>query len=132
MIGHPEVALDHGADPRQSPSLGREAGPHRPLLEKVEQFLPLPGCQPRRTTRFGSSPQRRKPLGTVSQLLGPLTDGHPADTQATSDRGLRETAGAEQPACFEPALFELFGSEFSWSPHAYDRKTRREFVKQLT
>jgi hypothetical protein len=43
-----------------------------------------------------------------SQPLGPLADGHAADILSTSDLGVGETAGAEQPAGFEPAFFELF------------------------
>jgi hypothetical protein len=39
---------------------------------------------------------------------------------------LRETAGAEQTARDESALLELFGSEFVWSPHSFDRRTGRE------
>jgi hypothetical protein len=122
MVSHPEAALDHGPDPRQGPALGVEAGLHRPLLEDVEKFLPLLGRQPRRTTRIGTTPQACESVRAVSQSFGPLADGHSADTQSTSDFGLRETTGAEQPACCEPSLFELFGSEFSWSPHPFYRK----------
>jgi len=118
MITHSEAAVDHDADSRQGPPLGLEARAHRPPLEDVEEFLPLLGRQPRGAPRSGAAPQRREPAGTASQSLGPLDDGHPADTQATSDLGLGETAGAEQPARFEPSLFDLFRGEFPWSPHS--------------
>ena len=68
---------------------------------------------------------------SLSRLAHWLT-ADAADIQSTSDLGLRVPAGAEQPARFEPAFFELFWSEFSWSPHAYHRKAGREFVKRLT
>jgi len=123
MVSHSEAALDHGTDPRQGPALSVEAGFHRPPRKEVEEFLPLLGRQSRRTTRIGTVPQRCESVRTASQSLGPLADGHPADTQSTSDFGLRETACPQQPARCEPSLFELFGSEFSWSPHAYYRKT---------
>jgi hypothetical protein len=132
MIGYTEVPLDQVADPRQGPALGLEAGMKRPLLEDLEESLPMRGRQPRRAARFGAPPQRRRPVGIVPQSLGPLADRHPADTQSSSDLGLRETAGAEQPSCFEPPLFELFGGEFSRSPHSFERTTFRQFVKRFT
>ena len=132
MVAHRESPLDHDTDSRQGPSLGLETGPQRSLLEDVEEFLPLLGRQPSGAPRSGAAPQRREPAGTASQSLGPLADGHPADTQATSDLGLGETAGAEQPARFEPSLFDLFRGKFPWSPHSYDCTTSREFVKLLT
>ena len=132
MISHSEAVLDHDADSRQGPPLGLEARAYRPPLKDVEEFLPLLGRQPRRSPRFGAALQRCEPVGAVSQSLGPLADGHPADAQSASDLGLRETAGAEPAARDESALFELFGGEFVWSPQAYDRRTGREIVKRLT
>ena len=70
------------------------------------------------------APQGRKPSRAVVELLRPLADGRGADTEAPSDLGLGETAGAEQAAGCEPALFELFGGEFAWSPHAYESNVR--------
>jgi hypothetical protein len=132
MVSDSEVALDHVANPRQGPALGLEAGMQRPLLEDLEESLPLRGRQPRRPARLGASLQRREPAGIVPQSLGPLADRHPADTQSTSDLGLRETAGTEQAGRFQPPLFELFGGESSRSPHPYDRTTIRKLVKRLT
>jgi hypothetical protein len=132
MVSHSEAARDHGTNPRQGPALGLETGPQRPPLEDVEEILPLLGRQPRGAARFGAAPQRCESVGAVSQSLGPLADGRAADTQLTGDLGSREVTGAEQPARFDPSLFDLFGSKFSWSPHAYDLTTVREFVKRLT
>jgi len=111
MVSHSEATLDHGTNPRQGPALGVEAGSHRPLLEDVEEFLPRLGRQSSRTPGIGTALQGCESVRTVSQPLGPLADGHPADTQSTSDLRLRETASSEQPARYEPSLFELFGSE---------------------
>jgi hypothetical protein len=57
-------------------------------------------------------------------LLRPLADGGGADAESTSDLGLGKTAGAEQATGGEPALLELFGSEFAGSPHAYQCNAR--------
>ena len=83
----------------------------------------LPRRQPRGTSGIGAALQWGQSAGAGSQLLGPLADGHPADTRTTSDLGLCEMAGSKQPARFELSPFELFGSEFFWSPRAYDHKT---------
>jgi hypothetical protein len=123
---------DHGVNPCQGPALGIEAGARRPLLEDAEQFLPLLVRQPRRAPRFGTALQCRKPLVFGSQSPSPEADGHTADTEAPSDLGLRERAGAEPATRFEPALFELFGSEFVRLPHACQRNDQSEFVKRLT
>jgi hypothetical protein len=126
MIGDPEATLDHGPDPRQRPTFGLEAGLLRSFGQDVEESLPLRGGQSGRPTRFGSSPQGGGSLRVVGQPRGPLADGHAADAQSARDLGLGEPAGAEQPSRFEPTLFELLGSEFLWSPHAYDRTPERE------
>jgi hypothetical protein len=70
--------------------------------------LPLSGRQPGRSSRLGPLFQLRRAMRLFSQPLGPLADGHAADILSTSDLGVGETAGAEQPAGFEPAFFELF------------------------
>lgn len=65
-----------------------------------------------------------KPARLVAELLCPLADGRGTDTEPPSDLGLRKTAGAEQAAGCKPALFELFGGEIAWSPHAYESNVR--------
>lgn len=119
MIRHSPTSLDDRADSRQAPSLGLEARPFGPSGENGEQLLPLGGPQPRGTSRLGMTPQSRQPTLAVAELLGPLTDGGGSDTNASSDLGLRKTAGAEQATGRETALFDLIGSEFAWSPHSY-------------
>lgn len=132
MVSDPETALDHDADSGQGPAFGLEAGLDGPACEDIEELLPLSGRQPGWSSRLGPSLQRRRPMRALSELLGPLADGRAADIQSTSDLGLGETAGTKQPARFETAFFELFGSELSGSPHSYHRKTGRGFVKRLT
>jgi hypothetical protein len=132
MVGDPETTLDHDADPGQGPAFGIEAGLCGPSGEDVEEFLPLSRRQPRRSSWLGPSFQRRRPMRVVSQPFGPLAYGRAADIQLACDLGLGQTAGAEQPTCFEPTFFELFWGEFSWSPHAHHRKDGRRFVKRLT
>src|SRR5512135_229819 len=124
MIRHPEAPLDHGADPRQRPPLGLEAGPLRAPREDLEHLLPLGGTQPRWAPRLGVAPQSREPSRNTAELLRPLADGRGADAEAPGDLGLGETAGAEQATGCESALLELFGGEFAWSPHAYESNAR--------
>jgi hypothetical protein len=132
MVSDPETALDHDADPGQGPAFGLESSLDGPSGEDIQEFLPLSGRQAGWSSWLGPLLQRRRPMGFLSEPLGPLADGRAADIQSTSDLGPRETASAEQPARFEPPFFELFWGEFLWSPHAYHRKTGREFVKRLT
>jgi hypothetical protein len=124
MITDAEAVLNHGANPRQCPALGLEAGAHRPPREDLEHLAPLGGCQPRRTTRLGVAPQSGEPLREIAESLRPLADGGGADVESPCNLGLGEMAGAEEAAGYEPTLFELFGSEFAWLPHAYQRNAR--------
>ena len=132
MVAHPPPVLDHGANPGQGPALGIDARANRPLREDAEQFLPLLGCQPGRAPRSGTALQGRRSLVFAAQSPGPEADGHPADTEVSRDLGLRETAGAEHATGFEPALFELFGSELVRLPHPGQRNDQSEFVKRIT
>ena len=132
MVAHPPLVLDHGANPGQGPALGIETGANRPLREDAEQFLPLLGRQPGWAPRSETVRQGRRSLVFAAQSPSPEADGHPADTEASRDLGLRETAGAEHAAGFEPALFELFGSELVRLPHPGQRNNQSEFVKRLT
>jgi hypothetical protein len=120
------VHLDDGTDPRQRPSLGLEAGPLGPVLEDVEQVLPLGGSQPRGTPRLGTVTPCRESPRVVTELFRPLADRRRTDVDLPGDLGLRETAGAEQAARGDPPLFELFGGEFLWSPHPYESNSRPE------
>jgi hypothetical protein len=88
MVGDPETTLDHDADPGRGPAFGIEAGRRGPSGEDIEEILPLPRRQPRGASRPGASFQRRRPVGAVSQPLGPLAYGRTADDQLARDLGL--------------------------------------------
>jgi hypothetical protein len=64
--------------------------------------------RPRAKKRPGQG-ARNAPINESGLLMAPLADGHAADVQSASDLGLREMAGVDQPAGFDPASSD--GSE---------------------
>jgi hypothetical protein len=103
MVPHPEFPPDHLRDPLQGPALGRESRGDGPLMEDLQEVLPLLLAELGGASRVWPSPQTSDPL--LLQELLPPRHSSTAHPHASGDLGLGKTARPQEPSrCHTPFL----------------------------
>jgi hypothetical protein len=117
MVVHTKVHQNHCANATKRPALCLKARFQGTLAEQVEHVLPWFGGQPWRLPQLWAVFQTHHVVMVLSELPGPLTNGHPTDTHLASNLRLGELTGLQQASTFQAAFFKLAAGEMSWSPY---------------
>jgi hypothetical protein len=111
-----ELDQNQGADPAERPSIRVEADLQCSLSQPLQQGLPLPSGQARRTARRWSIPQTLKVTFASPKLLGPSADRRATHAHLARDGCVGKMTGLQQLPGLQTAFLKLRTGELSGSP----------------